>query len=118
MKRPILYAVAQVLIASFAYAAKSTLTVDERGIRVPFFAPDAKKQQSFSANRTAKDMRDDIAFAIQNPQSSCKFRLQSTATRVGSFRYLPKGANYQRGVNPSTPYLNTSTCANGTGEYQ
>lgn len=103
--------------AGVAFAAKQELPKDLKGTKFFVFAPDGKKQQSFSANRTAVNMTEDMQYAIQNPTSSCKFRLQSTATRVGALRHLPKPVDYQRGVNSNTPFLNVSACTGGTGEF-
>lgn len=104
--------------AATAWAIRPDLPVDGKGIRIPNFAPDAKKQQTLTVNRTAVNMTDDLQFAVFNPLSSCKFRVMSTATKAGTMRYLPKNANYQRAVNPSAPFLNVTACTNGTLERQ
>jgi hypothetical protein len=114
----ILFAAFTVLLAISVYAAKPDLPVDGRGIRVQNFAPDGKKDVALTNNSQTTDMRDDLQYLVQNQASSCKFRTMTTATKVGALKYLAKGAIYQRGVNNSTPFFNSTSCGNGKMERQ
>jgi hypothetical protein len=111
-----LMALIMAALAVTAFAAKPELPVDGRGVKIQGFAPDGKKAVSLTKNSTTTDMRDDIQYAVFALQSSCKFRNQSTVTKAGTLRYLPKGNIYNRLVNQSTPFLNTTSCANVTLE--
>lgn len=109
MKRLLLLAV---FFASAAYAARPDLPVDGKGVRVPGFAPDGKKDVALTVNSQTVDMRNDLSWSQYAP-GACKFRTMSTATKAGATRTLPAANWNARNVNQSTPFINFSGCTSG-----
>jgi len=118
MKKGILLSILIVpALSVLAFAAKSDLPVDGKGIRVNQFAPSGKKSVELTVASQNINHADDIAVEIYAP-TACIFRLQSTATKQGIKLTLPANVRIVRGVNAATPYINYSGCTSGQVQVQ
>lgn len=105
-------------LSSWAYAVKPKLPRDYEGQKIQDFAPDGSQARTLTVNSTTVDMHNNVKYAVFALQSSAKFRLQSTVTKVGTLRYLPKGNVYQRAVNDKTAFISISSATNTVLELQ
>jgi hypothetical protein len=111
MKKILMTSVALVL-ASTAFATLPRLPIDGTGQKLQGFAPDGRKSSALTANSVVKDMTSDVRWSAYTP-TACKFRILSTATKVGPAYTLPAGATTERVVNQSTPFGNWTGCTSG-----
>jgi len=110
MKRLIIMAV---LLAAASAFAGGVLQSDLGKSKIQGFAPNGKKSQSLTVNKTAAiDASDSAAWAVYTP-IDCVYRIQSTATRVGVLHTAPGGTTTIRVVNGITPHLSYSGCTGG-----
>ena len=100
---------------SVSAMALPNLPVDGSGQKIQGFAPDGKKSGALTVNSVIKNGY--IKAQIYSP-TACKFRLQSTATKVGAQYTLPANANTELTYNPSTPFMNLTGCTNGEWKQQ
>jgi hypothetical protein len=108
MKR--LLIIAAIFTASTAFAAGFLQKDASQNITIQGFAPNGKLNQALTANRTAVDFRQTVAWGIY-PASDCYYTNQSTATRAGSKITLAGGTTTIRIVNSATPYANFTGCS-------
>ena len=77
------------------------------------YAPNGKKNVTLTVNSITTNVKLDEAYAIFPQRTTCKFRIMSTATKAGAKQSLPALTRTILYVNKATPYINTTSCANG-----
>lgn len=100
-------------IMAFATAALAGGFLEKDGSNqnvIQGFAPNGKKSVAIGVVSQGVDMRQDAAWQVY-AGAACKFRLQSTATKVGVTNTLTNAARSQVFyVNRATPFVNFTGC--------
>jgi len=119
MKSVIVVILSLLILSAIAFAEKSLLSTDGKGIRVQGFSPDPAKDVILTGNRQTVDMSNDVAWGL-SPASDCKYRNHSTVTVTGNLKTIVGGTDRVRVVNESAAFgtYSGAGCANEILERQ